>query len=313
MEYKDYYKILGVPRQASADDIKKAYRQLARKFHPDINKAKGAEEKFKEINEANDVLGDAEKRKAYDELGSGFQQGQSFRPPPGWQQQHPFRQREAAGLSQEDFSDFFEELFGGRGRAQRPRGPMKARGQDSHARIAISLRDSFSGATRQLSLRVPEVTADGHISMRDKTLNVTIPKGVVEGQAIRLKGQGEPGHGGEPAGDLYLEVAFLPDRLYRAEGRDLFIDLPVTPWEAALGGPVKVPTPSGPIMLTIPANSASGRELRVKGKGIPSSEPGDLHVRLRLVQPRADAPRARELYETMARDLAFDPRADMEV
>ncbi len=300
MEFKDYYKTLGVDRKASAEDIKKAYRALARKFHPDINKEKSAEARFKEIGEANDVLSDVEKRKAYDELGSGFQQGQQFRPPPGWTEQHEFRQQRG-NTSHADFSDFFEELFGRQARQQRGQSSanFRARGEDTHARIAVSLRDSFNGATRQITLR-------------GKSLNLKIPKGLVTGQVIRLKGQGEPGHGGEAAGDLYLEIEFAEDKLYRAEGRDLFIDLPVTPWEAALGASVQTPTPSGSIMLKIPPNSAHGRELRVKGKGIPAAEPGDLRVRLNIVLPRGDTAKAKEIYETMARDLAFDPRKNME-
>jgi curved DNA-binding protein len=286
MEFKDYYKALGVERSASADDIKKAYRQLARKFHPDLNKDKTAEARFKEINEANDVLSDVEKRKAYDELGQGPQQGQQFRPPPNWNQQHEFHRHSAR---ESEFSDFFEELFG---RQQRQSPPRQ---QDAHARIAVSLRDSFNGATRQIMLH-------------KKSLNVKIPKGIIAGQVIRLKGQA----GGEPAGDLYLEVEFAPDPLYRAEGKDLFIDLPVAPWEAALGASVRVPTPAGSIMLKVPPNSAQGKELRVKGKGLPASQPGDLHVRLTIVLPRGDAPKAKEIYETMARDLAFNPRAKLE-
>ena len=322
MDFKDYYKTLGVARTASADDVKKAYRQLARKFHPDINKEAGAEAKFKEINEANDVLSDAEKRKAYDELGPDFQQGQQFRPPPGWAEQHEFRARANArgGTSEHDFSDFFEELFGARARQsgagagfggqQRQQGNFQARGEDSHARMMVDLRDTFTGAERQISLRLPEIDGD-QIVTRNKILSVRIPKGLVAGQVIRLKGQGGPGIGGAAAGDLYLEVEFAPDPLYRVEGRDLTIELPVTPWEAALGGKVRTPTPLGAIMLTIPPNSAAGRELRVKGRGIPASEPGDLHVVLKIVLPSADSARARELYETMARDLAFDPRAGM--
>ena len=324
MEYRDYYKILGVDKKASPEDIKKAYRQLARKLHPDISKEKDAEARFKEVNEANDVLGDAEKRKAYDELGPGFQQGQPFRPPPGWQESHPFRQHAHAGANSAggfaeggDFSEFFEELFGGRARRGSPSGSARSRnarvrGEDNHAQVTVSVRDSFAGATRQLSLRNPEFNADGGVVMRDKVLNVKIPKGVIAGQVIRLKGQGGPGLGGEAAGDLYLEIMFSPDPLYRAEGKDLFLELPIAPWEAALGAAVQVPTPAGPIMLKVPPNSAHGRELRAKGKGLPAAEPGDLHVRLSIVLPKSDTARAKEIYETMARDLAFDPRANLE-
>jgi curved DNA-binding protein len=317
MEFKDYYKALGVDRKASADDIKKAYRALARKYHPDISKEKGAEARFKEIGEANDVLGDAEKRKAYDELGQGYQPGQQFRPPPGWTESHEFH-RSQGNSSHADFSDFFEELFGTharRGQAgarQSHARSFRARGEDSHARVTVSLRDSFTGTTRQLTLRVSEPEQSGLVMVRDKTLQVKIPKGIIAGQVIRLKGQGNPGMGGGEAGDLYLEVEFASDPLYRAEGHDLFIDLPVTPWEAALGASVQTPTPAGSIMLKIPPNSGQGRELRVKGRGIPAAEPGDLRVRLNIVLPRGDTPKAKEIYETMARELDFDPRKNME-
>jgi curved DNA-binding protein len=299
MEYKDYYKVLGVERTASADEIKKAYRQFARKYHPDLNKEAGAEARFKEINEANDVLSDPEKRKAYDELGMAYAQGQQFRPPPNWGETHEFHANTGRASAQ-GFSDFFEELFGGRMRGARAGGgAFRMRGEDVHARIVISLRDSFEGAVRQLTLR-------------DKMLNVKIPKGATIGQVIRLKGQGEPGMGGEAAGDLYLEMEFAPDPLYRVVGRDLHLDLPVAPWEAALGASIKTPTPSGPIMLRVPPNSAQGRELRVKGRGIPAKDPGDLHVHLTIMLPRADTAEAKDLYEKMSRDMAFDPRAGME-
>lgn len=322
MEYKDYYKTLGVAKTANADDIKKAYRQLARKFHPDINKDAGAEAKFKDINEANDVLSDPEKRKAYEELGSAAAQGQNFRPPPGWNEQHHFRDRTRPGhasANPEDFSDFFEELFGrrnqgqGQTRSQQSNAQFRMRGEDSHARIVVSLRDSFAGATRQMSLRVPEIDASGNVAMRDRVLQVKIPKGITEGKIIRLKGQGGPGMGGEQAGDLYLEVQFAADDLYRAEGRDLFLTLPVAPWEAALGASVKAPTPDGSIMLRIPSNSAEGRELRAKGKGLPGTEPGDLIVKLKIVWPKAESDKARAVYEQMARDMPFDPRTGMGV
>jgi curved DNA-binding protein len=293
MEYKDYYKTLGVERTASADDIKTAYRKLARKYHPDISKEAGAEARFKEINEANDVLSDLEKKKAYDELGMAYAQGQQFRPPPNWSETHEFR-----GGGRGEFSDFFEELFGARARGGRP-SSFRVRGGDAHARVVIGLRDSFTGATRQLGIG-------------GKTLNVRIPKGVMPGQVIRLKGQGGQGLGGEEAGDLYLEVEFAPDPVFRVEGRDIHIDLPVAPWEAALGAEIRTPTPTGPIMLRIPPNSQQGRELRVKGKGLSAAAPGDLHVHLKIVLPDANSEKAKALYADMARELAFNPRKDME-
>ncbi len=322
MEYKDYYKVLGVERDATQDDIKRAFRKLARKYHPDVNKEAGAEAKFKEVGEANDVLSDPEKRAAYDQLGKDWKAGQEFRPPPGWDAGFEY-----AGAAPEqgdaDVSDFFESLFGrarraggmggGTGGARQGQGAtheFHARGEDHHAKVLIDLRDSFSGASRQISLRVPELDAEGHVRVRDRTLNVQIPKGVVEGQHIRLKGQGGAGHGRLPAGDLYLEVQFKPDPLYRVDGKNLYVELPVAPWEAALGASVKMPTPSGDIMLKVPAGSASGRELRIKGRGIPASDPGDLYAVLKIVLPAAGDTAGKAAYEAFAKSFAdFNPRA----
>ena len=310
MEYKDYYAILGVGKDATQDEIKRAYRKIARKYHPDINKDKGAEEKFKEASEANEVLSDPEKRAAYDQLGSGYQAGQDFRPPPGWDEGFEF----SGGFSDGDAganSAFFEELFGRAYRAQRR--DYHAKGRDHHARVMIDIEDAFNGATRSLQLKMPKVTEDGHVTTEVKTLNVTIPKGVRPGQHIRLKGQGSPGMGKGGAGDLYLEVDFLPHPYYHVEGRDVYLDLPVTPWEAALGGKVKAPTPKGPVDVTIPANSKQGRKLRLKGRGIPGKTPGDLYIVLQIALPPAGSEKAKKLYREMARELAFNPRAHMGV
>ncbi len=321
MEFKDYYKILGLERTATEDEVKRAYRKLARTYHPDVNKEAGAEDKFKEVAEAFEVLGDKEKRAAYDQLGPDWRPGQDFRPPPQWDAGFDFAGGAPGGPSGDgggDFSDFFESLFGGmrRGRARSSFGQAQqefhARGRDHHAKIVIDLRDSFGGATRAITLRAPELDESGHLLLRNRTLNVQIPKGVTEGQSIRLKGQGAPGIGTAPAGDRYLEVHFNPDSLYRAAGSDLYIELPVAPREAALGATVRLPTPLGPIMLKVPANSWQGRELRVRGRGLPSAQPGDLFAVLRIALPPADTELARKAYEQMARDLAFDPRAGME-
>jgi len=278
LEFRDYYQALGVARDAPADEIKKAYRKLARKYHPDVSKEADAGKRMAEVNEAYTVLSDPEKRAAYDQIGKGAQPGQEFRPPPGWDQGFEFSRR---GAQDEDFSDFFSEIFG-RARASRER-------NDQHARVMLDLEDSFTGATRQLMLG-------------DRALNVKIPKGVREGQVIRLAGQGKPG-------DLLLEVQFNPHPRLRADGRDLYLGLPVAPWEAALGAIVPVDLPGGALNVRIPAGAQSGRQMRVRGKGLPSNPPGDLYLDIRIVTPPADTPKAKEHYETMAKAFDFDPRA----
>ena len=315
MEFKDYYKVLGLERNATQDEIKKAYRKLARTYHPDINKDVGSEAKFKEVNEAHEVLGNAEKRAAYDQLGQQWKPGQEFRPPPDWDADFEFSGA-SSGRPGGEFSDFFDTLFGRMRQGPQPSGgraEFHARGEDHHARIVIDLRDSLEGATRTVSLRMPAVDSKGHVVLKDHTLNVTIPKGVTEGQHIRLKGQGAPGTGRLPAGDLYLEIHFKPDPLYHVVGSDLYAELPVAPWEAALGASVKFPTPTGPIMLKIPAGSFQGRELRIKGRGIPAAVPGDLYAVLEIVLPPADSEKAKQIYADMARELAFDPRSKLGV
>jgi curved DNA-binding protein len=314
MEYKDYYKTLGVERNAPQDEIKRAYRKLTRKYHPDVSKETNAEEKFKEVGEAYEVLKDPEKRAAYDQLGAGWKSGQDFRPPPDWEESFTFRGGGFTGGDAEAFSDFFESLFG-RGTRARPRRPstIHARGEDVHAKVRIDLLDSFQGTTRTITLQIPEVDEQGHIRTRDRVLNVHIPKGVSEGQHIRLSGQGGPGLGKGPAGDLYLEVEFTPHPLYRVEGKDLYLDLPVAPWEAALGASVKAPTPGGNVDLKIPAGSAGGRKLRLRGRGLPGNSPGNFYVVLQIVLPPADSPKARELYKELERGLPFNPRARLGV
>ena len=252
MEYKDYYKIMEVARDATQDDIKRAYRKLARKYHPDVSKEANAEVRFKEVGEAYEVLKDTEKRAAYDQLGANYKGGQDFRPPPDWNSGFEFSGGGYTGGDGSDYSDFFESLFGQKfrgGGAKRAR--PSAKGEDHHAKILISLEDAFQGTTRTITLRVPGVDAQGHVITKERLLNVTIPKGVREGQHIRLSGQGSAGADGK-AGDLYLQVEFQAHPLYRIDGRDIYLDLPVAPWEAALGATVKVPTPAGIVELKIP-------------------------------------------------------------
>ncbi len=323
MEYKDYYKILGVSKDATQDEIKKAYRKLARKYHPDVSKEPDADRRFKEIGEAYEVLKDPEKRAAYDQLGPNWQAGQDFRPPPDWDAGFEFSGGGFTAGDSADYSDFFELLFGRRkgGRYQDAGGhqragaytTFRARGEDHHARILIDLEDSYNGATREIVLKKPVITPEGHVRTEERTLRVKIPRGIKPGQHIRLKGQGSPGIGGGPAGDLLLEVEFNPHRLYRVEGADVYLDLPVAPWEAALGATVKVPTPAGPVDMKIPAGSYQGRKLRLRGRGIPSKKPGDFYVVLQIALPPADTEKAKEIYRKMAEELPFNPRAGLGV
>jgi curved DNA-binding protein len=312
MQFKDYYASLGVKRDATADEIKKAFRKLARKYHPDVSKEPDAEARMKEINEANAVLSDTEKRAAYDQLGSNYQPGQDFKPPPDWDAGFEFSDHGRGGRNA-DYSDFFEQLFGRMGGMHGgftggQAGSFQMRGEDHHAKVLLEIEDSFTGATRQITLRTAQIDAQGRPMVVPRTLNVKIPKGVSAGQTIRLAGQGSPGHGGAAAGDLLLEVQFHPHARLRCEGRDLHLTLRVAPWEAALGTTLPVDLPDSSIKVRIPAGAQSGQQLRVRGKGIPSTPPGDLLLDLQVVLPPADAPKARELYETMARELNFNPR-----
>ena len=314
MEFKDYYEVMGVAREATQDEIKRAYRKLARKYHPDVSKEADAEKKFKQVGEAYEVLKNPEKRAAYDQLGSNYQAGQDFRPPPDWDAGFEFSGG-PAGASSAEYSDFFESIFGAQshagGRAGAGRRSARMRGEDHHAKVLIDIIDSYKGASRAITLRLPEVTPEGHVISRERTLNVRIPKGVYEGQQIRLGGQGGAGLGEAPSGDLYLTIEFSPHKIYRAEGTDVYINLPITPWEAALGASVTVPTPDARVDLKVPAHSTQGKKLRLKGRGLPAKQPGDLYVVLQIALPPAETDEAKALYKEMAEKMKFNPRADM--
>ncbi len=325
VKFQDYYETLGVARTASADEIKKAYRKLAQKFHPDVNKNPGAEERFKQINEAYEVLGDPDKRKKYDSLGSNWRAGQEFTPPPGWENVH-FEFRGAPGAGQQfdfgdlgGFSDFFSQLFGGGfpgGRPGRGRGGGRgdawaAPGQDEEAGIEISLEDAYHGAKKSIRLETAAMDERGRVRPQTRTYDVRIPAGTTEGSRIRLAGQGGPGSGGGPSGDLYLNVHITPHPLCKVSGHDLEMDLPITPWEAALGSKVTVPTLSGTVAITIPPRTQSGQHLRLRGKGLPrggSRGFGDLIAVARIVVPEKLTAKERELFEELARQSSFKPR-----
>ncbi len=297
MEYKDYYEILGVSRDVSPEDLKKAYRKMARKYHPDVSKEANAEAKFKEVGEAYEALKDPQKRAQYDQFGSNYQNGQSFTPPPGWG-------GSGMGGGQGNFSNFFENMFGGAGMGGGGRENFYADGEDVNAKITVSLEDAFNGAKK--TIRRPSGSSESG------TLNVKVPAGITSGKKIRLSGQGKAGMGGSKPGDLYLEIAIAPHAHYRLEDKNIFLDLPISPWEAALGGKVTVPTLAGKINLTIPAGAKSGQKMRLKGRGLPSKEPGDQFVVLQIMTPPADSDKATQLYQQMAEELAFNPRETLE-
>jgi len=315
MKFKDYYEVLGVERDASKDDIKRAYRRLARKYHPDVSKESNAELRFKEMKEAYEVLKDPEKRAAYDQFGENWKAGQDFQPPPNWQREHAFRGGTESFADAGQFSDFFESLFGqarGGGFSFRS-GNLRTKGEDINANISVPIEDAYRGASRTLTLEVPEADSGGAMTRRRKTLSVKIPAGITAGKRIRLEKQGGPGMGGAPPGDLYLAVEFEPHPYYRVEGRDVHLELPVTPWEAALGRKVKVPTLGGAVDLKIPAGSSSGKTLRLKGRGLPGNPPGEQYVELKVMVPPAVDEKMRELYETLERAHDVNPRAKLGV
>jgi DnaJ-class molecular chaperone with C-terminal Zn finger domain len=309
MEFKDYYEVLGVGRSASDEDIRRAYRKLARKYHPDVSKEADAEAHMRDINEAYEVLRDPEKRAAYDRLAESVSAGQGGGARPGWHWGFEFAGVPGAGDAS-GFSDFFSALFGDIGA-----GPSRAgvRGEDHHATIEIDLEDALHGATREISLRSLGRDAFGRSVVRERTLSVRIPAGVHEGQRIRLAGQGMPGLAGGEPGDLFLELRFRPHPFYRPSGRDLYVTLPVAPWEAALGATVRVPTPRGPVEVAVPAGSRNGSRLRLKGRGLPASPPGDLYLELEIALPPADDERVRAAYRALAREARFNPRRHLGV
>lgn len=325
MEYKDYYKIMMINKNATQAEIKKAYRKLARKYHPDVSKESDAEQKFKQVGEAYEVLKDPEKRTAYDQLGANWQAGQDFNPPPGWDTGYEFNGAGGAGFSDGDsaaFSDFFESLFGQQGagfspgqagRHQRTGGGYSLKGEDHHAKILIELEDAFNGVVEEIILQSPKVDDKGHVSTEKRTLKVKIPQGVKQGQQIRLTGQGEPSRNGGEHGDLYIKLEFKTHPYYSAKGHDLYLKLPITPWEAALGAKVRIPTPGGVTELKIPAGSASGNKLRLKGRGIPAKSSGDLYAVLQIRLPPADSKKDKEFYQNMQQQMAFNPRTNLGV
>ena len=306
---------MGVEKDATQSEIKRAYRKLARKYHPDVSKESDAETRFKEVGEAYAVLKDPEKRTAYDQLGSNWKADQGFNPPPDWGAGFEFNGAGNTGGAS-DYSDFFESLFGrgfGSGQAQQQRSGYAPRGDDHHAKILIDLEDAYQGATTSITLQSPVLDNDGHVITKQRTLKVKIPKGVKQGQRIRLTGQGSPGMDKAPAGDLYLEIEFKPHGIYRVVGHDVYLDLAITPWEAALGATIKVPTPDGPVDLKIAEGTISGRKMRLKARGIPGKPAGDLFVVTQITLPPADNDAAKDLYRKMEQELAYNPRSKLGV
>jgi curved DNA-binding protein len=307
MKYKDYYKILGVERGASADEIKKAYRKLAQKYHPDVSRDPQGEEKFKEVGEAYETLKDPEKRAAYDQLGS-YQPGQDFRPPPDWGKQYGDTQFSFDDI---DLADLFAGFAAGRQRAGQEDVRFRMPGQDYEVVAEISLEEAYRGTEVELSLVVPEFDEKGALRRVPRTFRVRVPEGATDGQRLRMAGKGGKGMNGGRDGDLYLNIALRPHPLYRVSGHDLYLDLPIAPWEAVLGATVVVPTLGGPVNLKVPPNTRAGQQLRLARRGLPrpQSEAGDLFAIVQIVVPAAASERERALYQQLAEASTFDPRA----
>ncbi|MGF1756556.1 DnaJ domain-containing protein [Photobacterium sagamiensis] len=315
MEYRDYYATLDVPRTATQAEIKRAYKKLARKYHPDVSKEADADKKFILVREAYEALKDPKKRAAYDQLGDSWRTGQEFTAPPNWERNFHFSGDSFSQGDDAAFSDFFESLFGNPFQ-QAPHHSRQAfrghrfttKGADQHAKIQIDIEDSFHGTTRTLTLQDPSSDRQ-----QAQTISLRIPKGIRDGQQIRLSGKGLPGQPGAANGDLYLEVSFRPHSFYRLEQKNLCLVLPIAPWEAALGAKVKVPTPTGPLEVTIPANSASGQTLRLSGRGLPGNPAGDMLVKLNIVLPKVDDEQSKALFRQMQSIMPFNPRSKLGV
>jgi len=309
MEFKDYYQILGVAPEAETKDIKAAYRKLARKYHPDLNADKDAEARFKEVAEAWEVLKDTDRRAEYDELRRyGGRRQQDFEPPPGWQSTAGGEHHHFGG----DFSDFFNSIFGGEftqgggGRSE----SFGFKGQDVEIEMPVFLEETIADVSKPVEYELP-VLEQGQVRKTRKSLKVTIPAGVRDGERIRVRGQGAPGQGKAAPGDLYLHIRLVPHPVFDVEGHNLLVTVPVAPWEAALGAKVTVPTLQGKINLTIAPGSQSGRKLRVKGKGlVGKAGKGDLYAVLKVVMPGNTSPEVQELWGKLAEKAAFDPRAE---
>ncbi|WP_028387937.1 DnaJ C-terminal domain-containing protein [Legionella fairfieldensis] len=304
MEYKDYYKIMGLDRGASQEEIKRSYRKLARKYHPDVSKEENAEAKFKELGEAYDVLRDPEKRAKYDQYGEYWkEQGAN----PYTKKQH-YQQADESQAA--DFEDFLNSIF--RERYHQQYSSFYDQGQDIHAKLTISLEDSFQGAEKTLQLQIPVIDSQGNVDDRVRAIKVKIPKGIGDKQQIRLKGQGGKG-AHHHAGDLYIEININPHPWFHLQKKDIYLKIPVSPWEAALGATIQVPTLAGPVKLKIPKGSQTGKQMRLKGRGLPGNPPGDQYISLEIVIPQTDDPEVARLYTQLANTVHFNPREKLGV
>ena len=315
MKYKDYYAVMGLERTASPEDIKKTYRKLARKYHPDVSKEPNAEERFKEVQEAYETLKDPEKRAAYDQLGR-HPEGQEFRPPPGWDasfgQGSPFGQ--GAGFDDIDLADLFAGLSGRRSAGARRGPPGPIPGQDFEAGVRISLDQAFHGAEIELDLTAAEIDEKGVLRRVPHHLKVRIPKGVSDGTKLRVPGKGGKGVNGARHGDLYLDIEIAPHSIFRLTGQDLYLDLPLAPWEAALGASVEMPTPAGKISLKVPPGTRAGQQFRVAGRGLARADgkAGDLYAIVQIAVPTVLNDRQKALFKELAESSSFNPRAHLD-